>query len=83
MPCTPPNNPEAKKEVGDCMGCDGITETTLKNNQCLIGQSAQNPGEPFVMGEAKNHGGDHKRPRNESVQWHRHEFFTGDKSIYE
>lgn len=48
------DNPESKKEIGNCVRRDRIPNAIPANDEPLIGKGAQNPREPFEMADTED-----------------------------
>src|SRR5579863_10656994 len=57
MPRAFPDHPKPEQQVGDGMRGNGVAQALFPANQSLVGKPAKDARQPFVMAEAKDHGG--------------------------
>src|SRR5437763_15344181 len=81
MPCTLPNHPKAEEEIRQCMGGDGVTEAVLPADQSLINNTAKDSGQPLMVLEAEEDGGDQERPQDKFPERDALEIGLGDIAI--
>ena len=69
MPLFLGDHPEAKEQVGDGMGGDGVAQSVGTQNHSLINHTAKDASQPMLMSEPENQRGSKKRANIEQVVW--------------
>ena len=60
FPVTLPHDPDAEQKIGDGMGGHRVTQPVFADDQPLVGEAAEDAGEPLLMGNAEDDGGHEK-----------------------
>ena len=69
MPLFLGDHPEAKEQVGDGMGGDGVAQSVGTQNHSLINHTAKDASQPMLMSEPENQRGSKKRANIEKAVW--------------
>ena len=69
MPLFLGDHPEAKEQVGDGMGGDGVAQSVGTHNHSLLYHTAKDASQPMLMSEPENQRGAKKRANIEKAVW--------------